>query len=138
MSVAWTLILTSVGSCLGISALFLTSNGFYPGDNLWIILLNLAGGALLTTGSLGNVFGEGGSEFVPFVILNGVFALIAASGLARLVRKNLCGVAPHNNNHNNNNNKSNNNNNNKPNTVAPSMLAPHKQAPQCLCFSAGV
>ena len=88
MAVAWTLVFSSVGSALIITALFLTSNGIKRGDNVDIILLNLLGGALLTAASLGGALREeDGSDFIPFAILNGVFALIAASALARWVRK---------------------------------------------------
>jgi hypothetical protein len=91
MAVAWTLVFSSVGSALIITALFLTSNGIKRGDNVDIILLNLLGGALLTAASLGGALREeDGSDFIPFAILNGVFALIAASALARWVRKTLC------------------------------------------------
>jgi len=92
MAFAWTLVLSSVGSLLIITALFLTVNGIYRGDNVGIILLNILGGALLTAAATGNAFGEDGTEFIPFVILNGIFALIAASGLARWLRKKICGV----------------------------------------------
>eukprot|EP00930_Biecheleria_cincta_P068309 TRINITY_DN55622_c0_g1_i1.p1 TRINITY_DN55622_c0_g1~~TRINITY_DN55622_c0_g1_i1.p1 ORF type:complete len:119 (-),score=14.41 TRINITY_DN55622_c0_g1_i1:49-372(-) len=85
MALTWTLAMTSVGSLLLIAALFLSSNGFFRNDAILCILLNLSGGALLTTGSVGGAVTS--SEFYPFVVINATFALIAFAAFCRWVHK---------------------------------------------------
>ena len=84
-SFSWTLLCSATGSCGVILALFLSANAISPADSLTCILLNLVGGALLTVGSAGNAVDS--SEFYPFLVLNGVFALVATAALGRWFRR---------------------------------------------------
>jgi hypothetical protein len=79
--VSWTLGCSTLGSCGVISALFLSSNGYFPATGLLCISLNLGGGGLLTAGSAGNAVES--SEFIPFIVLNAVFSLVACVALGR-------------------------------------------------------
>ena len=83
-SISWTLASSCIGSCGIILALFLSSNQIVLSSSYLCILLNVGGGALLTAASAGNAVND--SEFIPFVVLNTVFALVA---VAALVRKTL-------------------------------------------------
>ena len=82
---SWTLICSAAGSCGVILALFLSSNNITKASDLFCISLNLIGGLLLTAGSLGNAIHS--TEFIPFVVLNAVFALVAAAALIRRVQQ---------------------------------------------------
>ena len=83
MAISWTLACSGAGSCGVILALFLTSNGFFAATSVGCILLNLLGGGLLLIGSAGNTVES--REFIPFVVLNAVFSLVALVALVRWV-----------------------------------------------------
>jgi len=86
MAINW-LYFTSIGSVLIILALFLSANGILRADTFRVIFLQLLGGGLLTAGSIGNAVGLSGSEFYPFIVLNGIFSLVAAAALVRYAQK---------------------------------------------------
>ena len=92
LEMSWTLVCSATGSCGVILALFLSANGLFAAEHLLCILLNLAGGALLTAGSAGNAVES--SEFIPFVVLNGVFVVVAVTALGRWCRRKLHGPPP--------------------------------------------
>ena len=86
-AMSWMLVCSIVGATATILALFLSSNNFLAAEHVVCILLNLAGGVLLSAGATGNAVDSG--EFIPFVVLNVIFALIALMALGRWCRRRL-------------------------------------------------